>query len=129
MYSSETFERFRNPKFVGRMEDADAVGEVGNFKCGDVMKVYLKIKDDKIEDIKFETYGCVAAIASTDMMCELVNGKTLDEAYEMGNQSIVDGLKDLPAVKVHCSVLGMRSLRAAIDKYRGKEPDLGADDS
>ena len=118
MYSTETLKRFKNPEFVGDMENPDAVGEIGNFKCGDVMKVYLKIKDDRIEDIKFETYGCVAAIASTDMMCELVKGKTLDEAYEMSNQGIVNGLKDLPPVKVHCSILGTRSLRDAIDKYR-----------
>ena len=118
MYSAETLKRFKNPEFVGDMENPDAVGEIGNFKCGDVMKVYLKIKDDRIEDIKFETYGCVAAIASTDMMCELVKGKTLDEAYEMSNQEIVNGLKDLPPVKVHCSILGTRSLRDAIDKYR-----------
>ncbi|MBS3077323.1 iron-sulfur cluster assembly scaffold protein [Candidatus Pacearchaeota archaeon] len=118
MYSTETLKRFKNPEFVGDMENPDAVGEIGNFKCGDVMKVYLKIKDDRIEDIKFETYGCVAAIASTDMMCELVKGKTLDEAYEMSNQEIVNGLKDLPPVKVHCSILGTRSLRDAIDKYR-----------
>ena len=121
MYSTETLERFRNPKHVGHMKNPDAVGEIGNFKCGDVMKVYLKIKDDKIEDIKFETYGCVAAIASTDMMCELVKGKTLNEAYEMSNQDIVDGLKGVPSVKMHCSILGTRSLREAIDKYRGKK--------
>ena len=120
MYSTETLKRFRNPKYVGSMKNPDAVGEVGNMVCGDVMKVYLKIKNDKIEDIKFETYGCVAAIASTDMMCELVKGKTLDEAYKMSNQEIVKGLKDVPAVKVHCSILGTRSLRAAIDNYRGK---------
>ncbi|MBU0907913.1 MAG: iron-sulfur cluster assembly scaffold protein [Nanoarchaeota archaeon] len=120
MYSAETFERFKNPKFAGQISDADAVGEIGNFKCGDAMKIYLKIKNGKIEDIKFETYGCVAAIASTDMMCELVKGKTLDEAYEMSNQEIVRGLKGMPQVKVHCSILGTRSLRAAIDEYRKK---------
>ncbi|MFH1802297.1 MAG: iron-sulfur cluster assembly scaffold protein [archaeon] len=128
MYSKETIERFRNPKFAGKLEDADAVGEIGNFKCGDVMKIYLKIKGDLIEDIKFETYGCVAAIASTDMMCELVKGNTLDEAYEMSNQKIVGGLKDVPPVKVHCSILGTRALRNAIDNYRGNDLDLGVDE-
>lgn len=128
MYSQETFDRFKNPTFAGAMKDADAVGEVGNFKCGDVMKIYLKIKDDIISEVSFETYGCVAAIASTDMMCELVKGKNLDEAYNMGNKPIVNGLKDVPAVKVHCSILGMRALRAAIDKYRGKESDSGVQD-
>lgn len=118
MYSKEILKRFTNPKFVGEMKDADGVGEVGNFKCGDVMKVYLKIKNDEIKDIKFETYGCVAAIASTDMMCELVKGKTLDEAYKMSNQEIVDGLKDVPPIKIHCSILGTRALRNAIENYR-----------
>jgi nitrogen fixation NifU-like protein len=119
MYSAETLKRFRNPRHVGSMKNPDAVGEIGNFKCGDVMKVYLKIRNDMIEDIKFETYGCVAAIASTDMMCELVKGKTLDEAYKLSNQDIVNGLGKVPSVKVHCSIIGTRSLRAAIDKYRG----------
>lgn len=123
MYSSETLRRFKNPEHVGSMENPDAVGEIGNFKCGDVMKVYLKIKDNRIEDIKFETYGCVAAIASTDMMCALVKGKTLDEAYEMSNQDIVNGLGKVPDVKVHCSILGTRSLRNAIDSYRGKKAE------
>jgi len=120
MYSLETLEKFKNPKYSGSMKDADAVGEIGNFKCGDVMKIYLKVKDNKIEDIKFETYGCVAAIASTEMMCELVNGKTLDEAYNMSNEDIVRGLKGVPAVKVHCSILGTRALRNAIDEFRKK---------
>jgi len=121
MYSEEILDRFRNPKHVGGMDCADAVGETGNFKCGDVMKVYLKVEGGKIKDIRFETYGCVAAIASTEMMCELVKGKTLDEAYKMSNQDIVKGLKDVPPVKVHCSILGVNSLRAAIDDYRKKK--------
>jgi nitrogen fixation NifU-like protein len=120
MYSAETLRRFKNPEYAGSIENPDVVGEVGNFKCGDVMKVYLKIKDNIIEDIKFETYGCVAAIASTDMMCELVKGKTLDEAYEMSNQEIVSGLNDVPPIKLHCSILGVQSLKAAIDSYREK---------
>ncbi|MFH1290886.1 MAG: iron-sulfur cluster assembly scaffold protein [Nanoarchaeota archaeon] len=120
VYSKKIIDRFRDPEFVGEMEDANAVGEEGNFKCGDVMKVYLKVKDDKIKDIKFETYGCVAAIASTDMMCELAKGKTLDEAYKMSNEEIVRGLGEMPAVKVHCSILGTRALRKAIDDYREK---------
>lgn len=118
MYSKEVLKRFKKPKFVGEMKDADAVGEVGGFRCGDCMRVYLKVKDNKIKTIKFLTYGCMAAIASTDMMCELVKGKTLDKAYKMSNQDIVKGLKGMPAYKVHCSILGMRALRDAIDKYR-----------
>ena len=121
MYSPETLERFKNPKFTGQLKNADAVGQIGNFKCGDVMKVYLRIKDKKIKDIKFETYGCVAAIASTDMMCELVKGKTLNQAYKMSNQEIVKGLKNVPPIKIHCSILAMPSLRNAIDNYRKKK--------
>ncbi|MBU0466755.1 MAG: iron-sulfur cluster assembly scaffold protein [Nanoarchaeota archaeon] len=120
MYSEKLIEKFKNPKFVGKIKDADAVGEEGNFKCGDVMKIYLKIKDEKIKDIKFETYGCVAAIASSEMMCELVNGKTLDEAYQMSHKEIVKALGEMPAVKVHCSILGTRALRNAIDEFRKK---------
>ncbi|MBU0466114.1 MAG: iron-sulfur cluster assembly scaffold protein [Nanoarchaeota archaeon] len=121
MYSDEILERFKNPKFSGKIKDADAVGEEGNFKCGDIMKIYLKVKGDKIKDVKFETYGCVAAIASTDIMCELVKGKTLKEAYKMSNREIVDGLGDVPSVKVHCSILGTRALRKAIEDYRQKK--------
>jgi nitrogen fixation protein NifU and related proteins len=118
MYSSKTIKRFRNPKYVGQIKDADAVGEVGNFKCGDVMKVYLKINGKRIKDIKFETYGCVAAIASTDAMCALVKGKSLNEAYKMGNQEIVKKLGKVPEIKIHCSILGTRALRNAIESYR-----------
>lgn len=121
MYSAEIIKRFRNPKNSGKIKNADAVGEVGNFKCGDVMKIYLKIKKDKIEDAKFETYGCVAAIASTDMMCELVKGRTLKEAYAMSNKEIVSGLGEMPEVKIHCSILGTRALKEAIDNYKSKK--------
>ena len=127
MYSKETIKRFRKPKFAGRIKNADAVGEEGGFKCGDMMRVYLKVKKgnkkgikDEIKDIKFETYGCVAAISSTDMMCELVKGKTLEEAYKMPNKEIVNSLGEMPEIKIHCSILGMGALRKAIDNYRKK---------
>ena len=120
MYSQETINRFRNPKYSGEIKNPDAVGQVGNMKCGDVMRIFLKVKDDTIKDIKFQTYGCIAAIASSDMMCELVKGKKLEEAYKMSNKEIVKGLVDVPPVKVHCSILGMRALRDAIDRYRKK---------
>lgn len=118
MYSAKVIKRFSKPKFAGRIKNADATGEDGNFKCGDMMKVYLKVKKGKIDKIKFETYGCVAAIASTDMMCELVKGRSLDDAYRMSNKEIVNSLGEMPEIKIHCSILGMRALRNAIDDYR-----------
>lgn len=120
MYSKKTLNRFRNPKFSGEIKKADAVGEVGNFKCGDIMRIYLKVKNDKITDIKFKTYGCVAAIASTDEICELVKGKTIDEAYKLTSKEVVKKLGDMPAVKIHCSVLGLNALKEAIGNYKKK---------
>jgi NifU-like protein involved in Fe-S cluster formation len=117
-YSEETMKRFSHPKYVGEMKDADAVGEEGNFKCGDVMRIYLKIKDNKITDIKFLTYGCVAAIASTDALCETVKGKTLEEAEKLTWKDVVKGLGEMPTIKVHCSVMGIEALKDAIKKYR-----------
>jgi nitrogen fixation protein NifU and related proteins len=118
-YSKETMKRFTNPKFVGEMKNADAVGQEGNVKCGDIMKIFLKIdeKTEKIKDIKFQTYGCVAAIAASDAMCELAKGKTLDQASKIKFNDIVEELKDLPHVKVHCSVLGTKALKNAIENY------------
>ena len=119
VYSKETMKRFTNPKFVGEMKDADAVGQEGNVKCGDIMKIFLKIdeKTEKIKDIKFQTYGCVAAIAASDAMCELTKGKTLQQALKIKFSDIVKELKDLPHVKVHCSVLGTKALKNAIENY------------
>ena len=121
MYSEKAIDRFRNPKYGGEMKDADAVGEIGNVVCGDIIKVYIKVKDDKITDIKFQTYGCVAAIASSDMLCELVVGKKIDEVYKMTHQDLVKSLDDLPPVKYHCSMMGMDALKKAIENYRKKE--------
>ncbi|MBN2420875.1 iron-sulfur cluster assembly scaffold protein [Candidatus Woesearchaeota archaeon] len=120
MYSEKTLNRFRKPKFSGEMKKADAVGEVGNFKCGDIMRIYLKVKNNIITDIKFKTYGCVAAIASTDMICELIKGKTIDEANKLTSKEVVKKLGDMPAVKIHCSVLGLNALKEAIGNYKKK---------
>ena len=102
---------------MGEIPDADGVGEVGNAKCGDIMKMYLKIKDDRIEDAKFETFGCGSAIASSSMATELIKGKTVDEALAVTNKQVVDALGGLPAYKLHCSVLAEESIKAAVKNY------------
>ncbi|MFC1691135.1 iron-sulfur cluster assembly scaffold protein [Nanoarchaeota archaeon] len=118
MYSEKLIERFKNPKFVGEMKDPDAVGEVGNVKCGDIMKVFIKVEDNIIKDISFLTYGCMSAIAASDAMCEIAKGKTLDDALKITAKDIADHLGKMPAVKFHCSVLGSDALKDAIEKYR-----------
>jgi len=122
-YSEEVMRRFRNPKFAKEMKDADAVGEVGNAQCGDIMKVFLKIGKNKkeeeiIKDISFQTFGCVAAIASSDALCELAKGKTVEKALKINRNDIVKKLKGLPRLKFHCSVLGEEGLHKAIENYR-----------
>jgi len=104
------------------MEDPSAVGESGNFKCGDKMLIYLKVRDDIIEDIKFQTFGCGAAIASSSMLTELVKGKTIDEALQVSNKDVADNLGGLPPVKMHCSNLAADALHDAINNYRGEQP-------
>lgn len=121
MYSKKVLKHFQNPKFVGEIKNANGIGEVGNVKCGDIMKVFIKVKNDKIVDIKFKTYGCVAAIASSDALCELAKGKTIDEALKITDKQIADYLENLPPVKLHCSVLGMKALRKAIEDYKNKK--------
>ena len=122
MYSKKTIELFRNPKNTGEIKDASGVGEEGNMKCGDVMKIYIKVKDGIITDIKFQTYGCIAAIASTDILCELVKGKTVEEAEKIKPRDIVDELGNLPAIKFHCSIMGHEALEHAIKDYKSKKP-------
>ena len=117
MYSKKVIETFKNPRHLGKINNADAIGTVGNIKCGDMLKVYLKIKKNIIIDIKVETYGCVAAIAASDTMCKLVKGKTLEEAEALTYKKIVDDLGEMPKIKVHCSVLGIEALRKAIKDY------------
>ena len=110
-----------NPRNVGHIKEADGVGEVGNAVCGDIMKMYIKVDDDVITDVKFETFGCGSAIASTAMATEMIKGKTLDEALAVTNKEVVDALGGLPAHKLHCSVLAEESIHAAIDDYRKKQ--------
>jgi len=120
MYSKEVLDHFQNPHNQGQIPDASGIGEVGNPVCGDMMKIYLKIKDDIIEDIKFETLGCGAAIASTSMLTDLVKGKKISEALKISKQDVADSLGGLPAPKVHCSVLAVDGLKEAVSKYKYK---------
>ncbi len=123
MYSEKVLSHFRNPHNVGEIKDADGVGSVGNPVCGDMITMYIKVKDDKIEDIKFKTYGCGAAIATSSMTTELAKGKTLKEAMEITRQSVADALDGLPPVKMHCSNLAADALHEAIKDYRKKEEE------
>ena len=124
LYTETVMDHFTHPRNVGEIPDADGVGEVGNAKCGDIMKMYLKIKDDRIEDVKFETFGCGSAIASSSMATELIKGKTIEEALAVTNKQVVDALGGLPAYKLHCSVLAEESIKAAVKNYydRNKIP-------
>ena len=117
LYTETVMDHFTHPRNVGEIPDADGVGQVGNAKCGDIMKMYLKIKDDRIEDAKFETFGCGSAIASSSMATELIKGKTVDEALAVTNKQVVDALGGLPAYKLHCSVLAEESIKAAVKDY------------
>ena len=121
MYSEKVLDHFRNPRNVGEIEDPDGVGTVGNPVCGDVMSIYIKVNDDKIEDIKFRTFGCGAAIATTSMTTELAKGKTLDEAMEITRAEVAEKLGGLPPVKMHCSNLATDALHEAIEDYRKKK--------
>jgi nitrogen fixation NifU-like protein len=120
-YSDKVMEHFTNPRNVGEIPDANGVGTVGNPVCGDIMRLYLKIKDDRIEDIKFKTFGCGAAIASSSILTELVKGKTIEEALRVSNKAVIEALGGLPAKKRHCSVLAEEALQKAIDDYRSKK--------
>ena len=117
LYTETVMDHFTHPRNVGEIPDADGVGEVGNAKCGDIMKMYLKIKDDRIEDVKFETFGCGSAIASSSMATELIKGKAIEEALAVTNKQVVDALGGLPAYKLHCSVLAEESIKAAVKNY------------
>ena len=120
LYTETVMDHFTHPRNVGEIPDADGVGEVGNAKCGDIMKMYLKIKDDRIEDVKFETFGCGSAIASSSMATELIKGKTIEEALAVTNKQVVDALGGLPAYKLHCSVLAEEAIKAAVKDYYDK---------
>ncbi len=120
MYTEKVLDHFRNPRNMGKMKNPDGVGTVGNPNCGDVMTIYIKVKDDKISDIKFQTYGCAAAIASSSIATELVKGKTLDEAMKLSRDDVANELGGLPAVKMHCSNLASDALKEAIKNYKEK---------
>jgi len=117
LYSEKVMDHFRNPRNVGVIEDADGVGEVGNAKCGDIMKIYLKISNDIIEDVKFETFGCASAIASSSMATELIKGQPVSDALSLTNKAVTEALDGLPAHKIHCSVLAEEAIKSAMKDY------------
>ena len=120
-YSQKVMDHFVNPRNVGEIENPDGVGEAGNPKCGDIMKIYLKVNDAKIiEDVKFKTFGCASAIASSSMATELIKGKTIDEAWDLTNRAVAEALDGLPPIKMHCSVLAEEAIHAALNDYRAK---------
>ncbi|MDR7870048.1 MAG: Fe-S cluster assembly scaffold protein NifU [Tissierellaceae bacterium] len=120
MYTEKVMDHFMNPRNVGEIQDADGVGEVGNAKCGDIMKMYLKIDNDVIEDVKFKTFGCGSAIASSSMATELIKGKTINEALEVTNKAVAEALDGLPPIKMHCSVLAEQAIKSALLDYSKK---------
>jgi len=137
MYSEKVMEHFANPRNVGEIDGANAIGEVGNAKCGDIMKIYMKIEDDIITDVSFKTFGCGAAVATSSIATELVKGKTIKEALNITNKAVAEALDGLPSEKLHCSVLAEQAIRAAITDYykqKGADPlsivgcDLQCDD-
>ena len=117
LYSEKVMDHFANPRNVGEIADADGVGEVGNSKCGDIMRMYLKVENDVITDVKFKTFGCGAAIATSSMATEMVKGKTISEALKLTNRAVMEALDGLPPVKVHCSVLAEQAIKAAVADY------------
>ncbi len=120
-YSEKVMDHFMNPRNVGKIEDADGVGEVGNAKCGDIMKVYIKVEGNVLVDVKFNTFGCASAIATSSMATELIKGKTIEEALELTNKAVAEALDGLPPVKMHCSVLAEEAIKAAIEDYMSKK--------
>jgi len=132
LYSEKVMDHFSNPRNVGELLDANAVGEVGNAKCGDIMKMYLKIENDVIKDVRFQTFGCGAAVATSSMATELIKGKTIEEALKVTNKEVMDALDGLPPVKVHCSVLAQEAIKVAISDYYKRQgidptPIVGCD--
>ena len=124
LYNQTVMDHFMNPRNMGDVKDADGIGEVGAAACGDIMKISLKIKDGRIEDARFKTFGCGSAIASSSMATELIKGRTIEEAMNFSNQEVVDALGGLPPVKIHCSVLAEEALKAALEDYVKKHPEL-----
>jgi len=126
LYNQTVMDHFMNPRNMGDLPDADGVGEVGAAACGDIMKISLKIQDGKITDARFKTFGCGSAIASSSMATELIKGRTVEEALNFSNQEVVDALGGLPPVKIHCSVLAEEALKAALEDYLKKHPEVAA---
>ena len=132
MYSEKVMEHFANPRNVGELEDANGIGEVGNAKCGDIMKIFLKIEDDVIRDVSFKTFGCGAAVATSSMATEMVKDKTVQEALRLTNKAVTEALDGLPSAKIHCSVLAEQGIKAAIQDYYERQgidalPIIGCD--
>lgn len=126
-YSEKVIDHFANPRNVGEIENADGIGEVGNARCGDIMKMYIKVDDNIITDVKFKTFGCGAAIATSSMATELIKGKSVDDALKLTNKAVMEALDGLPPVKVHCSVLAEQAIKSAVDDYyknKGITPNL-----
>ena len=123
MYSEKVMDHFTNPRNVGEIADANAVGEVGNPTCGDIMRIYMKIEDGVITDVKFKTFGCGAAIATSSMATEMIKGKTLKEALKLTNKAVAEALDGLPPVKMHCSLLAEEAVKAAVEDYMKKHPE------
>ena len=121
LYSEKVMDHFLHPRNVGVIEDANAIGEVGNAKCGDIMKMYLKFKDDVVEDVKFETFGCGSAIASSSMATEMIKGKPLSEVRTLTNKAVTEALDGLPAHKIHCSVLAEEAIKSALEDYENRK--------
>ena len=123
LYSEKVMDHFRNPRNVGVIEDANAVGEVGNAKCGDIMKMYMKIEDDIIKDVKFVTFGCGSAIASSSMATEMIKGKPVSEAMQLTNKAVAEALDGLPDYKMHCSVLAEEAIKSALENYEKRSSE------
>lgn len=123
LYSEKVMDHFQNPRNVGKLDDADGIGEVGNAKCGDIMRMYIKVKDNIITDVKFNTFGCGSAIATSSMATEMIKGKSLDEALELSNKAVVEALDGLPTHKIHCSVLAEEAVKAAIEDYQRRQAE------
>jgi nitrogen fixation protein NifU and related proteins len=126
LYNQKVMDHFMNPRNMGDVKDADGVGEVGAAACGDIMKISLKIEDGRIKDARFKTFGCGSAIASSSMATELIKGRTIEEAMNFSNQEVVDALGGLPPIKIHCSVLAEEALKAALDDYKKRHPEVAA---
>jgi len=127
LYSEKVMDHFRNPRNVGVIENADGVGEVGNAKCGDIMKMYIKVDEDIITDVKFETFGCASAVASSSMATELIKGQPISEAMKLTNKAVAEALDGLPDYKMHCSVLAEEAIKNALDDYYEKHPEKRKD--